>query len=263
MFFGMNDNGSERRRRCAALVVGILALAVAAGLAACGETGKHAATEARAPADAPRATTTPGRSASSGSPSPAASQGRSDSVVREGLPHVRLPQGSLPLADGDVDNFKDTDHDVPISDKSVDTDEDIQVQEGPKFPDRDDSFVLNVGRGATKAEGRALSGLVARYVAAERAGHWAGVCAMLLPAVAASLPSEVSRSGEGCPAAASAALAHSHRLLAAPAKVVDVRILGQAAEVVVGSQTMPASLLLLRRSGRSWAFDELLGHPLA
>lgn len=189
-------------------------------------------------------------------------QARRRAVIVDGPPHVRLATGSLPLNDGDVDNYRDSDLDAAPHDASVDSDNDAPIQEGPRFPDRDDGFTLNLGRGVAPAEKRTLVALVRRYMSAARALDGASVCSLLTPEAAASLGSEVSHAGDSCQASAKALLARFHQQLAASVEIVDVRIVGKAAEVVVGSRALSASVVLLQRNGAAWKVGQLLATHL-
>lgn len=184
-------------------------------------------------------------------------------MIADGLPHVRLPAGSLPLHDDDVDNLRDPDSDVSFTnDSAVDKDIDTPIQQGPKFPDSDDTFALDLGRGASPTQARALSHLVLRYFSAARAGDGAMACSLLAANEAASLPRESSPPSQSCPAAAATLLQRDRHALAAPVKIVDVRLLDPYAEAIVGSRTLPASVVLLKRENGRWRFEGLFAQPL-
>lgn len=55
---------------------------------------------------------------------------------------------------------------------------------------------------------------------------------------------------------------HSHRELAGRVEVVGVRVSGDLAHVQLGSRTLPASFILVRRMGGVWRIDSLLGVEL-
>jgi hypothetical protein len=233
----------------------VVAALLCLGLAACGG-GAHPV--AQAPSPSP-----PGVPAGSSTEAHrAGTKSRSAITIADGLPHVSLPPGALALSDGDADNPKDTDGNGDV-DPGADTDQDGRTRASYDAPDSDDAFTLELGRGAGTAQARELSRLVTRYFAAARAEDAASACSMLLPSEAESVSVGPSRkSGETCQSAGAVLLKQFHHRLADAIKVVDVRIVGEAAEVVFGSRTMPASYVLLKRYRGSWKLDGLLATRL-
>lgn len=183
-------------------------------------------------------------------------------MIVDGLPHVKLHNGALPLSDGDADNPGDFDGNGDV-DPGADVDADYRTRASYRAPDADDTFPLDLGKGASLAQAKELSGLVRRFLSAARAQDAARACSMLLPQSAASVAvGAVRRPGETCQTAAAILLRSVHRELADPVKVVDVRIVGPIAEVVFGSRTMPASYVLLKRGPRGWMLEGLFATHL-
>jgi hypothetical protein len=225
-------------------------------LAACGGGDSQSVVQAHSATPAGSAPGSSGSDAPSDrSPAPGQAVQK---VIVDGLPHVRVPRGALRLSDGDADNPGDTDGNGDV-DPGADTDEDGRTRASYDAPDADDAFTLELGKGAGPTQTRLLTRLVRRYVAAAGADDAATACTMLLPSEAASVSvGRVRQAGETCRSAAAVLLRRLHRWFSEPARVVDVRIVGEAAEVVLGSRTMPASYVLLKRDAGSWKLDGLL-----
>ena len=172
---------------------------------------------------------------------------------------------------GDVE-----DDDVPSEvattgmDNDVDQDNDRKNLEAG-YRDLDDGVIVGYGRAASPAEARALTALFRRYYAAAAVSDGATACAMLEPAIARAVPADYGRQSAGppylrtattCPGVMSLLFKHFHGQVTAAITVTGVRIKGQEAYVLLGSRTIPAGYVTLRRGGSGWRVVNLLGETL-
>jgi ketosteroid isomerase-like protein len=155
----------------------------------------------------------------------------------------------------------------------------LGVAQGRLEPDYDgdDSTVLGNGQEATAADTRAIAALVERYYAAGARGDGAGACALTSPSFAATIPEDYGqelgpaippgaetylRGARTCTAVLSLLFEHLRGQLAAAVEVTAVRLKGDYGYAIVGSATLPASLIEVGREGGAWRIDGLLGRPL-
>lgn len=130
--------------------------------------------------------------------------------------------------------------------------------------DHDDTAVLHAGRRARPGETRAIAALFERYYAAAAAGKGARACALTVRALAAAIPTDEGSPHYGpnflrglktCPAIMSRLFAYTHGEVSAPIKIVAIRIAEDHAFVVLGSRTMPMSLMEATRDQAGWRVD--------
>ena len=179
-----------------------------------------------------------------------------------------IPAGQRDRGDGDADNPGDIDGNGDVD--GEDADSDYPVPGSYRLPDADDRATFDYGHTPVPAQRREISSLVERYFAAARAEDGAHACALLSPSLARSVPEDYGRGagpaylrgGKTCAAVMSMLFKHSHGELAEPVDIVEVRVDGTRAQVVVSSRTLRASRILLHRDRRAWEVRELLGVPL-
>jgi hypothetical protein len=70
------------------------------------------------------------------------------------------------------------------------------------------------------------------------------------------------RGGKTCGAIASRQFKHVHRELAGAVGITGVRVSGSEGLALLGSRTMPASEIFVRREGGVWKIDALFGAAL-
>jgi hypothetical protein len=180
-----------------------------------------------------------------------------------------IPPGQSLRGDGDADNPNDIDGNGD-SDSSADKDNDNPTPESYRFPDKDDKATFAYGHSPSAAGGRAIASIVKRYYAAASAGDGAAACSLLLPSLARSVPEDYGKSAglsyllgaKTCKMVLSMLFQHFHSQLAEAIQVVEVRVMGSSAQVVLSSKTMPASNIFLLRQSNSWKVEEILGQPL-
>lgn len=145
------------------------------------------------------------------------------------------------------------------------------------YRDFDDNPVLTYGRAADAADRRAVTALVKRYYAAGAAGDGASACALTSRAFAQTIPEDYGqelgqaassgvlallRGARTCAAILSLLFEHYHDRLSAAVAVTGVRVDGEYGYALVGSATMPASVVEVGREGGVWRIDELLGRAV-
>jgi hypothetical protein len=171
------------------------------------------------------------------------------------------------LGDGDADNPRDIDGDEHPDN---DHDDDSRTSEGYGYHDKDDSLVLGFGHPATAASLQAITAFVKRYYAAAATSDGATACSLLPSSVAHAVPEDYgqapgpiyTRGGKTCSAVMSMLFKHFHDQLAAPIQVTGVRVKGNQAEALIGSTTMLASDIMLRREGSNWKVLALLSSTI-
>jgi len=184
-----------------------------------------------------------------------------------------IPQGQPVRGDGDADNPNDVDGNGDSDAASVggaDEDNDSPTRVSYDFPDADDKATFAYGHSPSAAVRRVLSRVVKRYYAAAAAGDGITACSMLISSLVRSAPADYGgRDGppylhgaKTCAAVLSALFAHFRGELAEAVTVVEIRMSGRNAQVVLSSRKMRASRVFLERQGRSWKLPELLGQPL-
>jgi hypothetical protein len=180
-----------------------------------------------------------------------------------------IPPGQRLRGDGDADNPRDYDGNGD-GDGNEDHDEDNPVPQSYKFPDSDDKATFAYGHVPTVGERTAIEKVVKRYYAAAAVGDGATACSLLLTTLAHSLaeaydqqsgPSYL-RGATTCRTIASKLFAHLREQLAEAITIVEVRVEGSSARVVLSSRKMRASDISLLRQDRAWKLEELLGQPL-
>jgi hypothetical protein len=143
--------------------------------------------------------------------------------------------------------------------------------------DLDDGPVRSYGHAASGPDARRIAALVTRYYAAGARGDGATACALTSTTFGATIPADYGqelgsaippgaeaylRGAKTCAAVLSLLFAHVHRQLAARIEVTAVRLQGDYGYALVGSTTLPASLIEVGREGGAWKIEELLGRPL-
>jgi hypothetical protein len=143
--------------------------------------------------------------------------------------------------------------------------------------DLDDGPVSDYGRTASGGEANAITTLVERYYALGAQGDGTTACKLTSPTFAATVPADYGQElgsaipretvkllsgAKTCAAVLSLLFEREHRWLTAPATVTSIRLRGKYGYALVGSTTMPASLIEIERERDSWKIDGLLGRPL-
>lgn len=170
-----------------------------------------------------------------------------------------IPPGQRVRGDGDADNPGDTDGNGDIDPE--DEDSDYPTPNSYKFPDSDDRATFAYGHAPSASEQAAIPSVVKRYYAAAAADDGAAACRLLLPSFAASVAesygvgsgSSYTKDGKSCEGVIGLLLRHYRAELTEAIDVVEVRVRGEGAQVVISSAKTPASdILLLRRDGTWW-----------
>jgi hypothetical protein len=180
-----------------------------------------------------------------------------------------IPPGQSLRGDGDVDNPGDIDGNGD-QDGNKDADSDNPTPNSYKLPDKDDTIVFRYGHRPGAAVERAIASTVKRYYAAASTGDGAAGCSLLVPKIVSGVIEGEGKGArpsylegfKGCAAILSALFRHSREELTEPITVVDVRVNGNMAEVVLSSRKMPASETSLLREAGSWRVFRPLGQPL-
>lgn len=184
-----------------------------------------------------------------------------------------IPLGQALRGDGDVDNPGDIDGNGDrdyTSQGGKDGDSDGPTRESYDFPDSDDRATFAYGHRPSTTEARAISGVVRMYYAAASAGDGSAACGLLLPSFASSLPESYGgpggpsylRGGSTCAAIMSGLFRTFRSELGEAITVVEVRVAGDRAQVVIGSRRMRASSISLARAGGAWKVADIIGQPL-
>lgn len=196
----------------------------------------------------------------------------SSPVVKSAPVHIVttsvIPRGQHLRGDGDADNPGDIDGNGDVD--TTDTDSDYPTSASYKFPDADDRTTFAYGHPASGPDARVIAGVVKRYYAAASASDGAAACLLLLPSFARSVPEAYGENGgpsylhgaKSCPVLTSMLFRHFHKELAEPITIVEARVEGSNAQVVLSSRKLPASHIFLAHQGRSWRIQELLSQPL-
>jgi hypothetical protein len=219
------------------------------GLGACGGSGKDAGSASQANS------TTATIAAKVGAPGPGVST---------------TPSAAVSSFKGDEDDDESASNHTSTSsryDNDADFDNDAIKNKG--YYDGDDSAISATGQAARPTEERAIAALVKRYYAAAAAGDGAKACRLIYSTLEEAIPEDYGQPpgpaysrGKTCAVVMSKTFAHSHSQLAGGFAVTGVRIEGKEARALLGSRTLPASFILLRRERGVWKINELLGQPL-
>lgn len=211
------------------------------GLSACGGSGKGSGSASQTSSKAATATT--------------ATQGGSTAA-----------SGSF-IGDEDDDDTASNYTGTNKYDNDADFDNDTIKNKG--YHDSDDSTARSFGRAASAADRRTIAALVKRYYAAAAASDGAKACPLIYSTLEQAIPEDygqppgpVYSRGKTCAVVMSEYFAHFHRQLAGAFAVTGVRVEGRQARVLLGSKTVPASFVTLRRERGTWKINELLGQPL-
>jgi hypothetical protein len=154
------------------------------------------------------------------------------------------------------------------NDNDADFDND-RKNENKGYYDSDDGGIRRYGNAADTANRRTIAALVKRYAAAVAANDGATACSMIYSVLVEAIPEDYGRPpgpaylrGTTCQAVMSLLFRHSHSQLTGAIEVSGVRVKGNQAYALVGSRTVPASYIMVRREHGIWKIDELLAGPL-
>jgi hypothetical protein len=181
----------------------------------------------------------------------------------------RIPSGQPFRGDGDADNPSDIDGNGDV-DPGRDSDNDYPTPNSYMFPDADDKATFAFGHWPSAAEARAIANVVRRYYAAGSVGDGIAACSLLSTSFVRSVPESYGqasgppylRGAKSCASVIEMLFGHFHEELSEAVTVVEARVDGNEAQVVLGSRKMRASHVFLMREGRSWKVQELLGQVL-
>jgi hypothetical protein len=190
-------------------------------------------------------------------------------------PASRLDSTRHYLNDGDAENVNDHDDDNGPGNHD-DTDDDSfkeydHTYDNGGYHDGDDRGVLGYGHAASASDERAITVLVERFYAAARAEAGATACSSMVSSVAAAVPEDYGRSsgpaylrgGKTCEAVMSRMFKHMHGELAGAVIVVTgVRVSNDEGVALLGSTTLPASEIYVRRGHGVWQIDAVSGRAL-
>ncbi len=171
-----------------------------------------------------------------------------------------IAPGQSVRGDGDADNPSDIDG-PGDADGNGDGDNDNPTPESYRFPDSDDKVAFAYGHPAGAAETQTIAGIVTRYFSAGARAAGAAACSLLAPTLVGLVASELGSQARpqdrgGCASVLSTLFKRRHRQLAGTVHVVEVRVEGHNAQVIVASRTMPAGEVLLQ-GGRRWTIEQL------
>jgi hypothetical protein len=227
-----------------------LALAVVALASGCGATGQ---------------TSGP---AHGGQTNPAANTAPPQTARRNPLTTSAIPPGQHLRGDGDADNPGDIDGNGDIDPE--DGDSDYPVPNSYRLPDEDDKATYAYGHRPTAALAHTIESVVKRYFNAALVSDGAIACSLLPAGLASSAAGDYGQSsgsasqhGAGaCGAAISMLFQRSHNQLSEAITVLEVRLDGSNAQVILSSKKMPAGEVHLARQGSSWKMLQLMALPL-
>jgi hypothetical protein len=253
----MKEGDRRHMRLLLALFAGLM---LAGALDACAGSGGPS----RPPAS--------GSTAASGDHGAGGSAGAREAGERSGVTveTSTIPPGQAVRGDSDADNPTDKDGNGDIDTRTTpsdpytsDADNDGPTRESYRYPDGDDRPVLAYGRAPSASERRAIAAVVMRYFNSGSLGDGVTVCSLVYPSLSASIAEDYGRGGPSYLRASSCAgvmdklFEHYRSWLAAPVRVMAVRVGAGTAEAVVASRTMPASELPLRRAAGRWTIGQL------
>jgi hypothetical protein len=212
------------------------------GLSACGGSGKGSGSTSQAASKAATVTT--------------ATKGGSTAPV----------SGSF-MGDEDDDETASNYTGSSKYDNDADFDNDTIKNRG--YYDSDDGVIRSFGRAANAAEKREITALVKRYYAAAAASDGAKACPLIYSTLEEAIPEDYGQPpgpayarGKTCAVVMSKFFAHAHSQLVGTFKVTGVRVEGREVRALLGSKTVPASFISVRRERGAWKIDELLGQSL-
>jgi hypothetical protein len=178
------------------------------------------------------------------------------------------------LNDGDVEQFYDEDADDSDrnrDDKDGDSSREYShTYDNGGYHDGDDRGVLTFGHAASSADTRAIAAVVERFYAAAAAGEGATACASMVSSVARAVPNDYRQApgpsylygGRTCRAVMSRAFKYLRREMTFAVEVSGARVNGDEGIALLGSRTMPASEIRVRREHGVWKIDALFGAAL-
>ncbi|HTA98780.1 MAG TPA: hypothetical protein VK730_14205 [Solirubrobacteraceae bacterium] len=262
---------------CPSLALALSALVVL-GATGCGSSSSPAKAAAPTTSVASSAETTTAANTSSssgevtpghGAPNPLQPGEHIDKLRDNTIETSAIPPGQSVRGDGDADNPSDIDGNGD-ADGNGDNDNDNPTPQSYRFPDADDRATFAYGHAASAAETKQITGIVTRYFAAGAHSDGALACSLLAPTLAKSLAEDFGpgarpsylHAGESCALVMAALFKHQHAQLAGAAHVVEVRVEGQTAQVIVTSRTMPAGQILLIGEGGRWRIEQLFAAAL-
>jgi hypothetical protein len=177
--------------------------------------------------------------------------------------------------DGDAEKVNDRDMDNSggnHEDGDADSVEEYEeTYDNGRYHDSDDANVLAWGHTASAADKRVIAATVERYYTAAVAQDGAAACSMMVRWLVRSIPENYGRgsvgpsylrSGRTCQAVMSLLFKHLHRRLTTAIAVTEARVNGDEARMVLGSRTMPAGVIAVKRESGAWKINGLLGGPL-
>lgn len=173
--------------------------------------------------------------------------------------------------DGDSDYPGDYDNDNNSNDEDSDTDGYNSYKNNHNgYYDNDDNRIRTSGHAASAVDQRAIATLIEHYYAMVTTGDVVRACSMIVPALAKAIPENYGRApgpaylrgAKTCQAVMWLLVEHIHSQLVARIEVTGVRVEGNLARALLGSRTMPASVIVVEREGGVWKIDALTGAPL-
>jgi hypothetical protein len=186
---------------------------------------------------------------------------------------AHMPAGRY-LNDGDAEKIDDHDPDNRSSNHEDGDGDSFKEYEDTydngSYRDSDDHSTLILGHAASAADRRAITAVVKRYYAAAAAGDGAEACSMLTPSLARAAPEDYGkragpvylRGSRNCPAIMSRLFKHFHAELTGAIEVTGVRVDSESTLALVGSSTIPAGEVAVKREGGAWRLTSLLAHAL-
>jgi hypothetical protein len=171
---------------------------------------------------------------------------------------------------GDEDDDESASNQTPgdsSNDNDADFDNDTIKSKG--YYDGDDGAIRGFGHAAIAPEEGASAALDTRYSGAAAASDGARACPLIYSTFEEAIPEDYGQPpgpayarGKTCAVVMSKLFKHAHSQLAGGFEVTGVRVKGGEARVLLGSRTVPAGFVTVRRERGAWKIEALLGEPL-
>lgn len=199
----------------------------------------------------------------------AAATGSDTSGTRSGIATEGSSGGTLARRPGRLRGDEDDDdmpgdHGESVGDYDADFDNDSKSRQSRSYHDGDDRLVTAWGHPASPADFHAVMALVESFYAAGAAGDAKWACSLLFSLFAEAVPEVYGGpagpgylQGETCAAVMSKLLRVDHSKFAATVAVTGLRVRGNQGRALIGSESLPASYLTVRRERGVWKVDEL------
>jgi hypothetical protein len=155
------------------------------------------------------------------------------------------------------------------NDNDVDSDNDY-LGANTGYYDSDDVSIRAYGHVAGATDRRMISALIEHYYAAAATNESMKACSLIDASLAKAIlegygqaPGSAHLHGaKTCPAVISLLFERYRSHLTPAIEVIGVRVNGQQASALLGSRTIPASVITMKREEGAWKIDSLFGGSL-